>query len=137
MLKKIVRFYLPIIIWGVLIYSISNTSVPQVSTAYVVDFTAHKFAHIVEYAILAILLYRALKEEEINKLEAVIYAIIITAFYGFTDEYHQSFTAGRTTRLRDVIFDTIGAGIGLLIIWKLLPKAPKKLSNLAKKLDLI
>ncbi len=136
-LKRILRFWLPPVIWGVLIFSVSSTSVPQVSTVYAVDFTAHKLAHIIEYAILGILIYRALKEEKIGKKEAVIYAIIIAAFYGFTDEFHQSFTPHRTTRLRDVIIDTIGATTGILIVWKLLPKMPKRLLNWAKKLDLL
>jgi VanZ family protein len=136
-LKKILRFYLPVIIWGLLIFSVSSTSVPQVSQVYAVDFTFHKFAHIIEYAILGVLIYRALKEENISRKEAVIYAIIIAAFYGFTDEFHQSFTPHRTTRLRDVIIDTLGAIAGILIVWKLLPKMPKKLLNWVAKLDLL
>ncbi len=136
-LKKIINFWAPPLIWGALIFSVSSTSVPQVSTSYTVDFTLHKLAHIIEYAILGILVYRALKEENISRKEAVIYAIIIAAFYGFTDEFHQSFTPHRTTRLRDVIIDTIGATAGILIVWKLLPKMPKRLLNWAKKLGLL
>ncbi len=136
-LKKIINFWVPPVIWGALIFSVSSTSVPQVSTSYTVDFTIHKFAHIIEYAILGILIYRALIQEKISRREAVIYAIIIAAFYGFTDEFHQSFTPHRTTRLRDVIIDTIGATSGILIVWKLLPKTPKKLLNWAKKLGLL
>ncbi len=136
-LKKILNFWAPPIIWGALIFSVSSTSVPQVSTSYTVDFTVHKLAHIIEYAILGILIYRALKEEKISRKEAVIYAIIIAAFYGFTDEFHQSFTPHRTTRLRDVIIDTIGATSGILIVWKLLPKTHPKLLNWAKKLGLL
>ena len=136
-LKKIINFWVPPVIWGALIFSVSSTSVPQVSTSYTVDFTIHKFAHIIEYAILGILIYRALIQEKISRREAVIYAIIIAAFYGFTDEFHQSFTPHRTTRLRDVIIDTIGATSGILIVWKLLPKTPKKLLNWAKKLGLV
>src|SRR5258708_5438779 len=136
-LKKIISFWLPPLIWGALIFSVSSTTVPQVSTSYTVNFTVHKLAHIIEYAILGILIYRALKEENISRKEAVIYAIIIAAFYGFTDEFHQSFTPHRTTRLRDVIIDTIGATAGILIVWKLLPKMPKRLLNWAKKLGLL
>jgi VanZ family protein len=136
-LKKFIMFYLPPIIWGMLIFSVSSTSVPSVSKSANVDFAFHKIAHLIEYAILGVLIYRALIQENISKKEAVIYAIIITAFYGFTDEFHQSFTPHRTTRLRDVIIDTIGASTGILVIWKLLPKAPEKLLIWAKKLDLL
>lgn len=136
-LKKILRFYIPPVVWMILIFSGSSVAAPSVSPVYNVDFAVHKLAHIIEYSILGVLIYRALKEESISKKEAVIYAIIIAAFYGFTDEFHQSFTPHRTTRLRDVIIDTIGATAGVLTIWKLLPKAPKKLTNWAAKLDLL
>jgi VanZ family protein len=135
--KKLLKFYLPLIIWAVVIFSGSSVATPSVSTNSTVDFAAHKFAHIVEYSILGVLIYRALKQEKINRKEAVIYAIIIAAFYGFTDEFHQSFTPHRTTRLRDVVIDTIGATGGILFVWKLLPKMPKKLLSWAEKLDLV
>ncbi|CAN5318002.1 hypothetical protein BH10PAT1_BH10PAT1_3970 [soil metagenome] len=136
-LKRNFKFWAPPIIWGILIFSGSSVATPAVSPIYNVDFLAHKLAHIIEYAILGILLYRALKEEKISRKEAVVYAIIIAAFYGFTDEFHQSFTPHRTTRMRDVIIDTIGATSGILFVWKLLPKTPKKLLDWAKNLDLL
>lgn len=136
-LKKFCRFWLPAIIWGILIFSVSGQSVAKVSTVYTIDFAAHKAAHVLEYAILGILIYRVIKQEKVNIREAVVYAIVISALYGFTDEFHQSFTPTRTTRLRDVFIDTIGAAVGILIVWKLLPKAPKKLLIWAKKLDLL
>lgn len=134
---KIIRFYLPPVIWGILIFSGSSVAAPSVSPVYNVDFVAHKTAHLIEYSLLGILIYRALRQEDISKLEAVLYAIFITGFYGFTDEFHQGFTPHRTTRLRDVFIDTIGATTGIFFIWKLLPKMPKKLLPWAKKLDLL
>ena len=35
--------------------------------------------------------------------------------YAFTDEVHQLFISGRTGELKDIIIDTAGATIGLLI----------------------
>lgn len=137
MIKKLLKFYLPPVVWGILIFSGSSVSAPSVSTNFTIDFAAHKLAHLIEYSILGILIYRSLRQENISQKEAVIYAIFISAFYGLTDEFHQSFTPHRTTRLRDVFIDTIGATGGILFIWKLLPKAPKKLTNLGKKLDLL
>ena len=136
-LRKILSFYLPPIVWGILIFSGSSLPVPAVSPVYWQDFLVHKTGHVIEYGILGILIYRAIKQEKINKKEAIIYAIIMAFFYGITDEFHQSFTPTRTPRLRDVIIDTIGASAGILIVWKLLPKTPKKLLDWAKKLDLL
>lgn len=135
--NKLFKYWLPPVIWGALIFSGSTLKSASVSQVYTVDFIAHKTVHILEYAILGILIYRAIKIENINKKEAILYAIVITMFYGLTDEFHQSFTPTRTPRLRDVIIDTIGASGGIFIIWKLLPKAPKRLLNWAKKLDLL
>lgn len=136
-LKKIIKFWLPPILWGALIFSVSSNSVPQVSTLHTVDFALHKIAHVIEYSILGVLIYRAFIQEKIGKKEAIVYAIIIAFFYGITDEFHQNFTPTRTPRLRDVIIDTIGATVGILIVWKLLPRLPKKLLNWAERLDLV
>lgn len=137
MLKKYLKFWLPPIIWGALIFSGSGAPSITVSQVYWLNFSAHKITHLIEYAVLGILLYRALKEEKISKKEAVVYAVVICAFYGFTDEFHQSLTPTREPRVRDMIIDTIGGTLGVLIVWKLLPKAPKKLLNWAEKLDLL
>ncbi len=135
--KKLLFFWLPPIVWGILIFSGSSVSVPSFSPVAWQDFVIHKTAHIIEYSILGILIYRAFKEEKISRKEAVIYAIRVAFFYGISDEFHQSFTPTRTPRLRDVIIYTIGAGIGVLIVWKLLPKAPKKLLIWGEKLGLL
>ncbi len=71
-----------------------------------------------EYGIFAALLYRALRAYEIDKTKAVILSILFAGLYGLTDEFHQSFTPGREPRIRDVAFDTIGASLAMLIIWK-------------------
>ncbi len=134
---KFIKYYLPPIIWGALIFSVSSGGVPKVSPVYWQDFVAHKTGHIIEYGILAILVYRALMQERISKVGVVFLAILICGIYGFTDEFHQIFTPGREPKLRDVVIDIIGATGGVFIVWKLLPKAPKKLLKLAEKLDLL
>jgi len=100
------------------------------------DFIIKKTAHVVEYGIFAVLLYRALKEGGVDKERAGLFSILIAVLYGMTDEFHQSFTPGRESRIRDVGFDTIGAILAIYILWKLLPKAPKKLKSWAKNLQL-
>ena len=134
MVKKVLRYWLPPVIWGALIFSVSSTTVPQVSEVYWQDFVAHKTAHVIEYGILGILVYRALLQEKINKKQAVIFAIGVAFLYGLTDELHQSFTPFRTSRLRDVIIDTIGATFSLWIISSIVlePKAIIKAINTLK-----
>ena len=44
-------------------------------------------------------------------------AWLIATLYGATDEYHQSFVAGRTSDLRDLIADSAGAALALGAAW--------------------
>lgn len=44
-------------------------------------------------------------------------AIAITAGYGLTDEFHQSFVPGRFAEVSDVVANTIGACIGTAACW--------------------
>jgi hypothetical protein len=136
-MKKILEFWFPPIIWAILIFSFSSKSVPTTSEVYWQDFVIKKTAHIIEYAIFSVLIYRGFINSGVNQKQARLYSVLLAIIYALTDEFHQSFTPGRQPRIRDVIIDTIGAGLGIYSLWKLLPKAPLKLKNWAKKLQLI
>lgn len=43
-------------------------------------------------------------------------AIALTVAYGFIDEWHQSFVPGRTPDWRDIVADTIGAVLAMLVV---------------------
>ncbi len=131
------RSWTPVIIWALLIFASSSRQTTTTSEIYLEDFIIKKTAHVVIYAILATLLYRGFLTSGYSKRKAAKYAIIISVVYGFTDEFHQSFTPGRTPMLRDVVFDTIGAALAIYLIWNWLPKAPKKLKALAIKLQIL
>jgi VanZ family protein len=133
---KVINFWIPVILWLMVIFFFSAQPTIKTTEIYWQDFIIKKTAHIVEYAILATLLYRALVASGVSKKEAGIYAIILAATYGISDEFHQRFTPGREPRVRDVVFDTIGATMAIIYIWRYLPKAPKKLKALAQKLQI-
>ena len=115
---KLISNWLPPIIWALIIFSFSSLQVGSSNEVYWKDFVIKKTAHLVEYAILAILLYRAMVNSEIDKKKALIASIVMAGFYGLTDELHQSFTPGREPRIRDVVIDTIGASFGGIIYKK-------------------
>jgi VanZ family protein len=51
----------------------------------------------------------------------LVYAVLGACFmlsiaYGISDEFHQSFTPGRTPDARDLVADGIGAAIGVLAV---------------------
>jgi VanZ family protein len=137
--KKICCFdllglWFPVFVWALVIFAFSARPTTSVSEIHWKDFIVKKTAHVVEFAILAILIYRALINSGVSKKKAGYYSIFLSVVYGFSDEFHQSFTPGRDPKLRDVIFDTMGAIIAIYSIWNILPKAPKKLKNWAEKL---
>ena len=80
-----------------------------------------KCGHLTEYAILALLLWRALHASK-NYLPAwswpkVCGTLLLVCLYAASDEFHQSFVPTRTARMSDVFIDTAGGAIGLLVLW--------------------
>ena len=136
-MAKLLRFWLPPIVWALFIFFFSTLPTIETTEIYWQDFIVKKLAHMIEYGILAVLLYRALVGSGHSKKNAGLLAILIALVYGATDEYHQSFTPGREPKVRDVVFDTAGAILAIYITWNFLPKAPKKLKVWAAKFDLL
>jgi VanZ family protein len=91
------------------------------------DFIVRKCAHFTEYFILYMLIYNALKESFSFK-KALIFALLGVFLYASSDEFHQSFVPGRGPAFRDVLIDTSGGLLGLIIMYILsLKKTNKKL----------
>lgn len=112
---KIIKYWLPVAVWAIIIFSFSTMTVPSSSEIFWKDFIVKKTAHLIEYGILAVLLYRAFLGYEKTKITALVLSLLITVVYAASDEFHQSFVSGREGRLRDVIIDTIGASGALYI----------------------
>lgn len=136
-LQKFLFRWGPALVWAGVIFTFSSLPIPSASEIYWKDFIVKKSAHIVEYAVLSALVYRALKDAGFNKKRAGLYAVGFSVFYAFTDEFHQSFTPGRKPSMGDVLFDTIGASTALLTIWRLLPNLSNKHKNWVTKLGLL
>lgn len=71
-----------------------------------------KTAHVTEYAILAVLTFRALADPVRTPGQIALWTIVLCATYAATDEFHQTFVASRTGAVSDVLLDTAGAGLG-------------------------
>jgi len=135
------KYWLPVILWMTVIFGAStnlgkpkNTSriivpvlhwlIPDISDESVaqVQFAVRKTAHAVEYAILGLLFWRARRNQTSsapsgwNWREAGI-AILFCAIYAATDEFHQTFVATRQGSPWDVLLDTAGATMGILLLW--------------------
>ena len=83
------------------------------------NFAIRKSAHVIEYAVLAILLYYAVRRgrSERWRWSWAFAALGIAAGCAMLDEWHQSFAAGRTSTVADVLLDAGGACLGLSFLW--------------------
>jgi VanZ family protein len=82
-----------------------------------IHFLIRKSAHLTEYAIFGVLLWRALALRDDFSGRRLAWgsaaALLIASLYACTDEYHQSFVASRTASIRDVAIDTVGAAVAI------------------------
>jgi VanZ family protein len=80
-----------------------------------------KCGHLTEYAILALLLWRALHLSKNNlppwSWPKVGGTLLVVFLYAASDEFHQIFVPTRTPLVSDVFIDTAGGAIGLLAFW--------------------
>ncbi|MEM6264473.1 MAG: VanZ family protein [Bacteroidota bacterium] len=133
-LRTFSLYYLPVVLWMCLIFYLSDQDKQQSTNqmglfqwllSLVFDnprqlikgtpgLLIRKAAHLTEYGILFLLLFRALRLH-LRYTAAVVYGILGCALYGLTDEFHQLTVYGRTGQLSDVIIDTAGAFLGFLI----------------------
>ena len=136
-MKSFLKYWLPLLIWIGVIFvgSTSVMSVPHTSryiipvllwlkpgmtpqTIWVIIVFIRKCVHVIEYAVLALLLWRALRSLPIlrTKTLMVFGAVLLgCAMLAASDEFHQSFVASRTASLHDVLIDVCGALIGILL----------------------
>ena len=90
---------------------------PDLSTGLgLFDLIARKVVHAAEYALLCGLWWRALRTRA-SPGRAVIGALAITIAYAASDEWHQTFVAGRNGSPLDVAIDTAGASTAALVLW--------------------
>jgi VanZ family protein len=68
-------------------------------------------AHLAMYGTLAFLILFAISREQRPTQATQVMAVVLACLYGLSDEYHQSFVAGRDASLFDVLVDTLGASI--------------------------
>jgi VanZ family protein len=83
---------------------------------------ARKCAHVTEYAVLGLLLWRVLRRPAEPMVPSWRWshaglALALAALYAATDEFHQAFVPSRQASVWDVLLDTAGAALGLLCLW--------------------
>ncbi len=115
-LKKVALPWLPVLLWAGLIFYLS--SLPNLAVGEgAVDFLTRKPAHIAEYAVLFVLIFRALRGSfVIAEKKLYLSAAVFTLFYAVTDEIHQMLVPSREGKIYDLGFDLLGIFLGMLVL---------------------
>jgi VanZ family protein len=126
--------------WALLIYGTSTSTFasPQTSrilipllhwllpgltqeTLDLIHEIARKSVHFVNYFVLSVLLFRALRGGNKGwKRRWAVLAVLLAFTYASSDEFHQSFEAGRGASAMDALLDTAGASTAQAVIWAFL-----------------
>jgi len=72
----------------------------------------------VVYFVLFFLLYMARTHSMRPQRHQWILPLFLTIAYAMTDEFHQSNVPGRTATLRDILYDTYGAVLAMLVVFR-------------------
>jgi VanZ family protein len=136
-LRDRILSWLPVAIWAALIYGSSTSYFGTAQTSRVIVPILHwlapqaapytldviheilrKCAHFGNYFVLGALLYRALRGTNRGWHKRwAIFAVLLAFSYASSDEYHQSFEAGRGPSAMDALLDTTGAAAAQLVLW--------------------
>jgi VanZ family protein len=108
-LPRWVRDILPLFFWMGLIFFLSNQPRLIVIEDEVSEKLVYKLAHVLAYAVLAWLWWRALSPNRQATWPVLGMAVGLATLYGVSDEYHQLFVPGRHAHIADVLFDLAGA----------------------------
>ncbi|MBI5875471.1 MAG: VanZ family protein [Deltaproteobacteria bacterium] len=101
--------WLPPIAYMALIFYISSQSLRGLPLPKNTD----KIIHFIEFGILGILWFRALKTVGVNNKQIVFVAFAITFLYGISDEIHQYFVPERDASVFDAVADGLGGWMGI------------------------
>lgn len=79
-----------------------------------VHFFIRKSAHFIAYSTLGMLVLHTIILFFTLRYSSVLVAFIITVSYAISDEIHQTFIAGRSGEVRDVLIDSTGSFTGIM-----------------------
>lgn len=151
-IKDFLKYWLPVLLWMLVIFLASQDAQSYEHSSFLLMpllswFFPHleqlqidaihslfrKGAHLSEYAMLALLLWRAIRHtkgkrqaeetqptqsaQDLWQWDRAGLVLSIVFLYASTDEFHQIFIPARGPSLWDVCIDTSGGAVALLALW--------------------
>ena len=136
-MRTFVKYWLPVLLWVAVITVLSRSEfqseltyrwlraavgffLPEVSasTLLKINGALRKLAHVTEYFVLAVLVWRGLRRGAVVSWQwrwawgTLALGLLLAAL----DELHQHFEPGRSASLADVGFDSLGVLLALLVV---------------------
>lgn len=135
---RLLKYWLPVLIWMLFVFGASTSlGTPQHTGRFIVPFLRwlnphmtdstiqrihhgiRKMGHLSEYCVFGILVLRLIHDEpafaRTSLGRQMRLALLCSALYAASDEFHQLFVPGRESAIRDVLLDTSGAALGIFI----------------------
>ncbi|HEY9175648.1 MAG TPA: VanZ family protein [Verrucomicrobiae bacterium] len=133
------RYWLPVLFWMLLIFGASSDTASAQRSSRIIGpivhwlfprmpepdveriiFHARKAAHFTEFAVLAVLLWRAARkprrgEPQLWRWSTAFGVFLFAVAFAVSDELHQGYVPTRTASAWDVLIDSMGAATGLLL----------------------
>lgn len=131
-LNRRLKYWLPVVLWMAFIFWMSTSEFTAQNTSLIIEpivrflipgisqqaldvihEIVRKSAHVTEYFILGVFLFRAFRADSRQQRIGrwAILSIIVVALYASSDEIHQIFVPGRTPSPIDVCIDTVGGSV--------------------------
>jgi len=124
--SKLLTHWLPVIAWATLIFLFSANPDPYGLLPETIDKSWDTFIgttmHFLEYAVLSLLLARALSKNQSLKRSHIYLTILLSILYSLSDEIHQLYVPGRTFQLLDLFVDFLGIQAGVFLFIKIKKK---------------
>lgn len=104
-----------VLAWMALIFVVSAQPSLVRYPDSVTDALLKKLAHMIEYGVLALLVWWALRVRHSSlDVRGALLAFAVAVLYAASDEWHQTFVPGRNGNVYDWTVDLAGAGIALV-----------------------
>lgn len=134
----IIISWVSVLLWMVLIFRLSAQAAEQSKmlsgglTSYVIEiartvapwinFDAEQLQHLIRktahfsaYLVLSILIINAQKKSGLRGVKVIYLALSICVLYAVSDEAHQLYVSGRSAQITDVLIDSAGATLGIVL----------------------
>lgn len=129
-MKKI-KYFIPSIMFMIIIFWFSHQTGTESSglSIYIFNWLENhlhiivpeliirKMAHMGEYALLAFTFIYGFSKNKLILQKILLFSLSSTFLYACSDEFHQLFIAGRSGQLVDVMIDTMGGVIAIILFY--------------------